>query len=76
VEDRSGRALGTVHAIHDFGAGDVLELRGPQGETLYLPFTRDAVPTVDIAGGRLVADPPVETGDPEPQGGTDEGGTR
>lgn len=67
VEDLSGRALGTVKAIHDFGAGDVLELAGPAGETRYLPFTRDAVPTVDLAGGRLIADPPEEVGDPEPQ---------
>jgi 16S rRNA processing protein RimM len=43
-----------VRAVHDFGAGDVIEVAG---ETeLMLPFTRTAVPTVDLPAGRLVAD--------------------
>jgi len=71
VEDLNARALGTVRAVHDFGAGDVLEIRGGAQGELYLPFTHAVVPTVDLAGGRLIADPPVEVGDPEPQGGTD-----
>lgn len=54
-----GRPLGTVVAIHDFGAGDILELR-PDGrrDTVMLPFTTTTVPVVDIAGGRIVIDPP------------------
>ncbi|MEA2907453.1 MAG: rRNA processing protein RimM [Alphaproteobacteria bacterium] len=54
-----GRALGTVVAVHDFGAGDILELR-PAGrnDTVMLPFTTETVPLVDIAGGRIVIDPP------------------
>ena len=41
------------------GASDLLELQVPgQSETVLLPFTRAAVPTVDLAGGRIVADPP------------------
>ncbi|SDG36330.1 ribosome maturation factor RimM [Roseospirillum parvum] len=59
VEDTGGRALGAVTAVHDFGAGDVLEIKGAAGE-LMVPFTRAAVPTVDLAGGRLVVDPPEE----------------
>ena len=45
--------------IHDFGAGDLLELR-PLGEssTVLMPFTAATVPVVDIAGGRIVIDPP------------------
>jgi 16S rRNA processing protein RimM len=54
-----GRVLGTVVAIHDFGAGDILELR-PEGkrDTVMLPFTSATVPVVDIAGRRIVIDPP------------------
>lgn len=65
VETLDGEALGTVTALHDFGAGDVLEVEAKDGDVRYLPFTREAVPTVDIAGGKLVANPPVEVGEPE-----------
>jgi 16S rRNA processing protein RimM len=59
VYDTGGALLGHVRAIHDHGAGDLLELHGPGLKTtVLLPFTRDAVPTVDLAAGRLVADPP------------------
>jgi 16S rRNA processing protein RimM len=55
-----GRALGTVVAIHDFGAGDILELRQEgRRETVMLPFTEATVPVVDVAGGRIVVDPPA-----------------
>lgn len=67
VEDKAGRMIGHVRAVHDFGAGDVLEIAEEGGETRYLPFTREAVPNVDLAAGRLVADPPAEVGDPEPR---------
>jgi 16S rRNA processing protein RimM len=55
-----GVEVGTVVAVHDFGAGDLLELR-PAGErnTVLLPFTAMTVPVVDIAGGRIVIDPPL-----------------
>jgi 16S rRNA processing protein RimM len=55
-----GRALGTVVAIHDFGAGDILELRQEgRRETVMLPFTEATVPVVDVVGGRIVIDPPA-----------------
>ena len=57
VNDPGGAELGRVRAVHDHGAGDILEIDGPNG-TLLLPFTRAVVPTVDLAGGRIVADPP------------------
>lgn len=60
VEDPAGRALGTVTAVENHGAGDLLEIAGPGGESLLLPFTRAVVPEVDLAGGRLVALPPEE----------------
>jgi 16S rRNA processing protein RimM len=61
AEDTGGRPIGTVIAIHDFGAGDLLEI-GPAGggETLLLPFTAAVVAKVDIAAGRIVLDPPAE----------------
>ena len=52
--------LGRVIAIHNFGAGDIIELAPPQGATMLLPFTNAVVPTVDIAGGRVVIELPEE----------------
>jgi 16S rRNA processing protein RimM len=57
-----GEAVGTIVAIHDFGAGDILELRPAAGAaTIMLPFTEAFVPQVDIAGGRMVVVLPAET---------------
>lgn len=53
-----GSKLGSVIAVHDFGAGDVIEIERAEGQPVLLPFTRAAVPVVDIAGGRVVIDPP------------------
>jgi 16S rRNA processing protein RimM len=53
-----GTSLGRVRAVHDFGAGDTLEIDRPDGRPVVVPFTRAVVPVVDIAGGRLVIDPP------------------
>ncbi|MBK5934727.1 16S rRNA processing protein RimM [Rhodovulum imhoffii] len=59
VIDTGGVRLGEVRAVHDHGAGDLLEIHGPGlGSTVLLPFTNDCVPTVDLAAGRLIADPP------------------
>ena len=53
--------IGKVRAVYDHGAGDILEIFGPgRKQTLLLPFTRAFVPTVDLAAGRIVADPPDE----------------
>lgn len=57
VVDTGGAPLGRVRAIYDHGAGDILEITGRAG-VLLLPFTRAIVPTVDLAAGRIVADPP------------------
>ena len=59
VVDTGGAPLGRVRAVHDFGAGDVIEVIGGD-HPLMIPFTRETVPTVDVAAGRLVADPPEE----------------
>lgn len=55
----TGRRLGTVKAVHDFGAGDVLEVTREEGDSVFLPFTMAVVPVVDVTGGRLIADPPA-----------------
>ena len=56
VVDTGGQVLGRVRAIHDHGAGDIIEVHG--SHSLLLPFTRAVVPTVDLAAGRIVVDPP------------------
>ena len=53
-----GTPVGRVRAIHDFGAGDTLELARSGAPPLMVPFTRAVVPTVELAAGRLVLDPP------------------
>jgi 16S rRNA processing protein RimM len=53
-----GTPLGHVRAVHDFGAGDTLEIERPRAPPAMVPFTRAVVPIVDIAAGRLVVDPP------------------
>jgi 16S rRNA processing protein RimM len=68
VETAAGEAWGEVRAVHDFGAGDVLELAGGPHAGLMIPFTRDTVPEVDLTGGRLVIDPPDGLLEP-PEGG-------
>ncbi len=52
--------IGRVHAIHNFGAGDIIEIAPPQGPTLLLPFTNAVVPTVDLANGHVVIELPKE----------------
>ena len=57
--DPGGAPLGTVRAVHNHGAGDLLELAGPGlGSPLLVPFTRAAVPTVDLAARRVIVDLP------------------
>ena len=70
AERPDGTPLGTVAALHDFGAGDIIELKLDSGERPFLPFDRTTVPVIDLAHGRIVIDPPpgllddaAETGD-------------
>ena len=55
VVDTGGEELGRVRAVHDFGAGDVLDIVGGK-KPIMLPFTLKAVPTVDLTSGRIIAD--------------------
>jgi len=61
VEDEDGNEVGAVIAVHNFGAGDILEIQPPEGGAMLLPFNKTVVPGVDIEGGRLVVVPPLET---------------
>ena len=54
-----GAMFGTIKAIHNFGAGDLIEIARADGEALMLPFTDATVPTVDIKAGRIVVVPPT-----------------
>src|SRR5581483_12276869 len=62
--------LGRVIAIHNFGAGNIIEIAPESGTTILLPFSNAVVPTVDIAGGRVVIELPAsfEGDDPEHTG--------
>lgn len=57
VENLQGEPLGKVKSVQDYGAGDILEVASLEG-TLLLPFTRAAVPHVDLKAGKITADPP------------------
>lgn len=54
--DETGEKVGKVLAIHDFGAGDVLEIRPDSGPSVMVPFTREAVPEIDFEEGVIRLD--------------------
>ncbi len=58
---RDGRDWGKVIAFHDFGAGLAIEISGGSASrsSVMLPFTADAVPEIDVEGGKIVVDPPA-----------------
>jgi 16S rRNA processing protein RimM len=60
VVDRAGLRIGTVVAVHNFGAGDLIEVRPDASDkTEFLPFDKATVPEIDLAAGRLVVDQPT-----------------
>jgi 16S rRNA processing protein RimM len=61
VVSPQGEPLGRVRSVRDFGAGDLLEIEPPAGESWWLPFTREAVPEVSIKDRRIVGVKPEET---------------
>jgi 16S rRNA processing protein RimM len=60
--DSAGAPLGTVSAVHDYGAGVSLEIARGDAPPLLVPFTRACVPDVDVGAGRLRVEPPQEIG--------------
>lgn len=71
AEGVDGMALGRVVAVHDFGAGPVLEIARENGGSVMVPFTDAVVPEVDMVGGRMVIDPPPGLLDEDEVPGTD-----
>ncbi|MBL8676490.1 MAG: 16S rRNA processing protein RimM [Alphaproteobacteria bacterium] len=61
VHSHQGVLLGDVHALYNFGAGDILEIKTSQGKLEMLPFTKDCVPEVHNEEGTLVLSPEGET---------------
>ncbi|MBO3758222.1 ribosome maturation factor RimM [Ciceribacter sp. L1K23] len=57
VYDHDGNNYGAVTGIYDFGAGDLLELKGPGKRPVLIPFSEAAVLEIDLEGGRLLVDP-------------------
>ena len=57
VVDRDGKSYGTVSAVHDFGAGDLLEIKGPGRRPALIPFSEAAVLELDLEGGTVLIDP-------------------
>jgi 16S rRNA processing protein RimM len=57
VVDRDGKSYGTVSAVHDFGAGDLLEIKGPGRRPALIPFSEAAVLEIDLEGGTVLIDP-------------------
>ena len=75
VETAAGDLLGTVVAVPNYGGGDLLEIAPAKGgATALLPFTKAFVPAVDVAAGRMVADPPADLFAPASPDDPDRGG--
>lgn len=60
AETPGGKSLGRVLAVHNFGAGDLIEVGEDKKRSQLYPFTREVVPELDLEGGRIVIDPPYE----------------
>ncbi|MCR4268765.1 ribosome maturation factor RimM [Nitratireductor sp. ZSWI3] len=56
VVDETGARLGKVAALHNFGAGDILEIALSAGGAAMVPFSQAAVPEIDVTAGRLRVD--------------------
>ncbi len=67
--DEGGAVLGTVGAVEDFGAGDVLEIERHGDRPLLVAFTRANVPHIDLVAGTVTVVLPPETGEPQPDPG-------
>ena len=63
AQDSEGRLIGKVGAIHNFGAGDVMEIAVSDGDTILIAFTRETVPVIRIAEGYIVVAVPEDDED-------------
>ncbi|MFD2647816.1 ribosome maturation factor RimM [Devosia albogilva] len=65
----NGTVIGTVAAIHNHGAGDIIEVRDEQsGDSFLYPFTKAVVPEIKLADGYLTIVVPLDApeGEEEP----------
>jgi len=61
AETPDGDVYGKVIAIHDFGAGDLMEVQlTGSSKTELIAFTAESIPVIEIANGRIVVVPPIE----------------
>ncbi len=60
ARNEAGAAIGRVAAVHDYGAGTSLEIERPAANPLVVPFTKEAVPLIDVSAGHLTVIPPDE----------------
>ena len=75
VVHADGRTLGTVKAVHNFGAGELIEITPSSGAAFLLPFSDAVFPDVDLNAGRLTASPPEELLPEQLQRQSSDGGT-
>jgi len=61
AQRQNGETVGTVKAIHNFGAGDLLEIEPTSGATIMMPFDEATVPVVDIGAKKIVIEPPTDS---------------
>lgn len=77
VYDAEGQHYGAVTGVYDFGAGDLLELKGPGKRPVLIPFSEAAVLEIDLEGGRILVDPTAaglkEEDEGKPYGGAPKG---
>jgi 16S rRNA processing protein RimM len=71
ARDADGESVGTVRGVFDFGAGDMLEIDRERGDTVFVPFTREAVPEVDLAGRTLIVSAPDGLMEPADEAGAE-----
>src|ERR1700753_4395711 len=74
AETTAGEPLGKVIAIHNFGAGDIIEIEPPAGTSIMLPFSNAVVPTVDLARRCAVIELPQEVEGDSPAPSTSRSG--
>lgn len=65
VVDAAGIAWGTIRAVENYGASDLLDILATDGEAVLVPFTDDYVPAVDLASRRATVLRPTTTGEDE-----------
>ncbi len=73
AKQQDGQIIGVIQAIHNFGAGDILNIVSGDGHSFDLPFTRQWVPEIDLSGGFILVSPPSGLWDnhqPAPQPGS------